>query len=94
MIFRDDSTPAQKRLAAIERLTALCPSAMQPLFGPIIEQQVKGMTDGQITALMGDVDRVLEMAKAGEIDGVMAIAKNWGATDEQITTFLPVLPKA
>ena len=94
MIFHDDSTPDQKRQAATERLTELCPPAMRPLFGPIIEQQVKGMTDGQITQLMGDVDRVLIMAKSGEIDGVMAIAKTWGATDEQITTFLPVLPKA
>jgi len=91
MVFKDDSTPEQLRAAAIERLTELCPAQMRPLFSPIIQQQIGGMADNQVAELMGDVDKVLAMAQTGDTDGVMGIAKHWGATDAQIEYFIPAL---
>lgn len=88
-IFGDDSSPAQLRMAAIERLTDLCPAMMRPMFAPIIETQINGMADNQINMLMADLDRVLTMAEAGDMSGVTSIATKWGATPEQIATVLP-----
>lgn len=88
-VFRDDSTAADKRLAACGRLMALCPAELRPLVQPMIELALSRATDAEIAALLIDVELVQQSAEAGDLAPIVSIAKKYGATDEQVATYLP-----
>jgi len=89
-IFRDDSTPADRREAARKRLTAMCPAPLRLTMQPLIDHAVSQASDAEISALMIDVDRVIASAESGDIGAIADIARRYGASDGDIATYLPM----
>lgn len=88
-VFRDDSTPADKRVAALGRLMTMCPGELRPVVQPMVEMAISRATDAEIAALLIDVELVQQSAESGNLGPIVSIAKKYGATDEQVATYLP-----
>lgn len=90
-IFRDDSTPVDKRKTAVTRLLAMCPASYRIIMQPFVETAVSNCSDAEIDALLVDARSVEAMANTGDWNGVTAIAKKYGATDALISQYVPGL---
>lgn len=88
-VFRDDSSPADKRAAASKRLLALCPTPYRGIMQPFVELAFSRASDDEIAALLGDIDYVRILAEKGDVSGIADLARKYGATDEQVQTYLP-----
>jgi hypothetical protein len=89
-IWTDDSSPEDRREAALNRLMELCPQAYRMAFKPMVAMAIANAPDEHIVALSADIDRVRALAEAGDVDGVAAIARKYGATDAQVNAYLPM----
>jgi hypothetical protein len=56
---------------------------------PFVEIAVSRASDDDIASLLADIDRVRTLAETGDVAGIGALAQKYGATDEQIATYLP-----
>lgn len=89
-IFADDSSPADKRAAAVGKLIDMCPKAYRVPMRPMIEQAIAGASDDMVASLAADIDRVKASAAANDFDAICDVAKRYGATDAMIGQYLPM----
>lgn len=90
-IFKDDSSPADKRKAATARLLSMCPASYRMIMAPFVETAVEKCSDSEIDALLIDAKTVEAMANNGDWTGVTDIARKYGATDEMMRQYVPGL---
>lgn len=89
-IFADDAPLDARREAAYERLLAMCPEPFKLVAKPMVRLAIEKSSEAEIDALLIDIDSVPKMAEAGDMDGILALAKRYGATDEMARTYLPL----
>lgn len=89
-IFRDDSSPADKRTAALGKLMEMCPQPYRITMRGLIETALAGASDDMVEGLLSDIDAVRESAAVGNFDNIATIARRYGATDETLQTYLPM----
>jgi hypothetical protein len=90
-IFRDDSSPADKRKSAVTRLLAMCPASYRLIMQPFVETAIGNCSDAEIDALLLDARTVESLANSGDWNGVVGIARKYGATDQLIAQYIPGL---
>jgi|SRR5215471_1391144 len=89
-IFTDDSSPADKREAALNLMMDMCPSAYRVAFKPMVSLAISNATDEQVATLASDIRRVRALANDGDVAGIADIARRYGATDAMINQYLPL----
>lgn len=92
-IFKDDSSPEDRRAAAIERLMFLCPSMYRVTMRPLVEMAMRNVSDDEVRALLVDIDLIPQLADSGDAEGITALARKYGATDAQVDAYLPLLTR-
>ena len=93
-VFSDDAPLDAKREAALRRLMEMCPAPFRVLAGPMVRVAIQNATEAEISALMIDVDTLPELAESGDMDGVVALARRYGATDEMVGMYMPLFENA
>jgi hypothetical protein len=86
-IFKDDSTLADKRDAAIDMLMSMCPAPMRPLLRVHVINAIDNTSEEQLDALMLDAREIRALAEQGDTTGIATIARKYGATDQQVAQF-------
>lgn len=89
--FRDDSTPADKRANAVSRLMVMCPRAYRAIMRPYVEMAIANCADSEVESLLLDASTVESLAKTGDWNSVVGIARKYGASDALIQQFAPGL---
>jgi hypothetical protein len=90
-VFKDDSSPADKRNSAVTRLLSMCPASYRLIMQPFVESAVEKCSDAEISALLIDAQQVETLANSGDWNSVLGIARKYGATDGLINQFAPGL---
>jgi hypothetical protein len=89
-IFADDSSAADKRTTALNEMMEMCPASMRPMVRPMLVMAMQNAPDEQIASLSSDLRRVRTCAADDDFNGIVAIARKYGATDEMINAYLPL----
>jgi hypothetical protein len=89
-IFADDSTPADKRATAVDEMMEMCPKSLRAMVRPMVVMAMQNATDEQIASLSSDLARVRACAGTDDFDGIVSIARKYGATDAMIDAYLPL----
>src|SRR6516165_1730638 len=89
-LFADDSTADDKRTTALNDMMEMCPKAMRAMVRPMVVMAMQNATDEQIASLSGDLMRVRSCAAKDDFDGIVSIARKYGATDAMIDSYLPL----
>jgi hypothetical protein len=93
-IFPDDAPLDARREAAYERLLAMCPEPFRLVAKPMARVAIERASEAEIDALLIDIDRIPELAEAGDMNGIVSLAKRYGATDEMTAMYLPLFERA
>lgn len=89
-IFPDDAPLDARRESARERLMGMCPEPMRLLVSPMVSLAVERASDEEIAALMVDIDTLPTLAESGDMQGIVNLARRYGATDEMVSMYLPL----
>ena len=89
-IFPDDAPLDARREAAYKRLMAICPAGLSLLVEPMVKMAVTKASDDEIRSLMIDVESLPGLAESGDSDGIVALARRYGASDEMVSMYLPL----
>jgi hypothetical protein len=63
---------------------------MRAMVRPMVVMAMQNATDEQIASLSGDLRRVRACANDDNFDGIVDIARKYGATDAMIDAYLPL----
>lgn len=90
-IFADDAPLDARREAAYTRLMGMCPEPFRVMVRPMVRLAMERASDDEIAALLIDIDTLPGLAEAQDVDGITTLARRYGASDEMIATYLPLL---
>lgn len=93
-IFPDDAPLDARREAAYARLMEMCPTPIRLLVEPMVKVAVTKATDDEIRSLMVDVESLPNLAASGDSDGIISLARRYGASDEMVGMYLPLFESA
>lgn len=93
-IWEDDAPLDARREAAYKRLMDMCPSPIRLLVEPMVKVAVTKATDDEIRSLLVDVESLPTLAETGDSDGIISLARRYGATDDMVNLYLPLFEKA
>ena len=93
-IFQDDAPLDARREAAYERLMAMCPAPLKLIVEPMVKVAVTKASEDEIRSLMIDVESLPALAESGDTDGIIALARRYGANDEMVGMYLPLFESA
>lgn len=93
-IWEDDAPMDARREAAYERLMTMCPEPLRLIVQPMVKIAVEKASDDEIRSLMIDVDSLPELAQAGDTNGIITLARRYGASDEMVGMYLPLFESA
>lgn len=81
----------ERRKEAARKMLAICPRAFRLTMQPFVEHAMSNASDEQIESLLADVDTIRERAEAGDRDAIMQMARKYGASDQMIEMYLPMI---
>ena len=93
-IFTDDAPLDARREAAYQRLMAICPTPLRLIVEPMVKVAVSKASEAEIASLMIDVESLPRLAESGDSDGIIALARRYGASDEMVGMYLPLFESA
>jgi hypothetical protein len=94
VIFPDDAPLDARQEAAYARLMAMCPDPLRLIVQPMVKVAVEKATEAELRSLMIDVEALPELAQSGNIDAIIGLARRYGASDEMVGMYLPLLSQA
>jgi hypothetical protein len=93
-IWQDDAPFDARREAAYQRLMTMCPEPLRLIVQPMVKLAMEKASEEEISSLLIDIDSLPELAESGNYDGIIGLARRYGASDEMVGMYLPLFESA